>query len=246
MADANARNYLAQALMGAPAYNALAQFNEPMQPNALARGTLKPGPEPTGYDRLFDGIYGALGGTPDRRALAEALSGAVNVGTLGMATGAYDGAKELAQTGRPSALAMALMPGAKVVGRPMAVAGGAMENGYKRIAEEMMKAYDGRSLKLNKFGLRVDDAEYKPGDYIPNSRVWDDGVPLDEELDGTSTLGLPESFTIDDLADYIESIAGQYDGRNLYLLGAKYGGAGQDTGEMVLRGAESLGYWKKP
>lgn len=113
MADANARNALARALMEAPPYNALAQFNQP-QPNALARGTLKPGPEPTGYDRLFDGIYGALGGTPDRRALAEALSGAVNVGTLGMATGAYDGAKELAQTGQPGTLAMALMPGAKV------------------------------------------------------------------------------------------------------------------------------------
>ena len=128
MADANYKNALAMTLAGGKPYNALAQFNEPMQPNALGRGILKPGPDPTGYDRLFDGIYGMLGGTPDRRALAEALAGGVNVGTLGIPTAAYDGAKELAQTGKPSSLAMALMPGAKVAGAGAKAARG-LKNG---------------------------------------------------------------------------------------------------------------------
>ncbi len=131
--------------MEAPPYNALAQFNEPMQTNALARGTLKPGPEPTGYDRLFDGIYGALGGTPDRRALAEALSGAVNVGTLGMATGAYDGAEELGQTGRPGSLAMALMPGAKVAGAGAQAATQAAKKG--------IRAFHGSPHDFDRFDL---------------------------------------------------------------------------------------------
>ena len=139
MADASQRNALARALMDAPPYNALAQFNEP-QPNALAsRGTLKPGPEPTGYDRLFDGIYGALGGTPDRRALAEALSGAVNVGTLGMATGAYDGGAHLARTGEVAPLALALMPGAKIA-QPI-------ETATKTIASGARNALDNTAFR---------------------------------------------------------------------------------------------------
>lgn len=173
MADANARNYLAQALMGAPAYNALAQFNEPMQPNALARGTLKPGPEPTGYDRLFDSIYGMLGGTPDRRALAEALSGAVNVGTLGMVTGAYDGGKELAQTWRPAALAMALMPGAKVAAPAKAMAA--------RVGDDAIKAlYEARAPL--------------PEGWFVHGRSGAEGLRDDAVIMGTRDYDVMESY----------------------------------------------------
>lgn len=83
------------------------------QPNYLAP-TLKPGPEPTGYEKVFDKIYGLLGGTPGNRRLASALATAFDVGTLGMATGAYDGGRDLAKTGNPAPLALALMPGAKI------------------------------------------------------------------------------------------------------------------------------------
>lgn len=80
---------------------------------------LKPGPAPTGRDKLFDALYGALGGTPDKRWAADKLATALDYGTLGMLTGAYDGGRELAETGRPASLAMALMPGAKGAKLPM-------------------------------------------------------------------------------------------------------------------------------
>ncbi len=83
------------------------------QPNYLAP-TLKPGPEPTGYEKVFDTVYNYLGGKPENRRWAEKIATAFDVATLGMATGAYDGGKDLAKTGRPNALAMALMPGAKL------------------------------------------------------------------------------------------------------------------------------------
>ncbi len=83
------------------------------QPNYLAP-TLKPGPEPTGYEKVFDKIYGLLGGRPENRSVASALATAFDVGTLGMATGAYDGVRYLAKTGNPAPLALALMPGAKI------------------------------------------------------------------------------------------------------------------------------------
>jgi len=81
----------------------------------LSAPALKEGPAPTGRDKLFDALYGALGGTPDKRWAADKLTTALDYGTLGMLTGAYDGGRELAETGRPASLAMALMPGAKGV-----------------------------------------------------------------------------------------------------------------------------------
>lgn len=80
--------------------------------NKLGAATLSQGPTPTGRDKLFDALYNALGGTPDRRWAADKMTTALDWGTLGMLTGAYDGGRELAETGRPAALAMALMPGA--------------------------------------------------------------------------------------------------------------------------------------
>jgi len=88
-------------------------MDAPAQPSPLAQ--LKPGPAPTGSDRVFDALYGWLGGTPDQRSKASALAGLFDVGTMGMATGAYDGAQEMARTGRPGPMAMAVLPGMKPV-----------------------------------------------------------------------------------------------------------------------------------
>lgn len=124
-------------------YNALAHFDAPYKPSPLA--TLKPGPEPTGSQRVQDSIYGWLGGRPENRATASALAGLFDVGTLGMATGAYDGAKDLAQTGRPSALAMALMPGAKVAGAGAQAATQAAKKG--------IRAFHGSPHDFDRFDL---------------------------------------------------------------------------------------------
>lgn len=74
------------------------------------------GPAPTGYDRVRDAIYGLLGGRPANAVAADKLATAFDFGTMGMATGAYNGAKHLAETGEPGILAMSLLPGAKPVG----------------------------------------------------------------------------------------------------------------------------------
>ena len=89
--------------------------NMDAQPDA-APNMLSQGPAPTGYDRVRDAIYNALGGQPQNAGAADKLATMFDLGTLGMATGAYDGGRELAHTGDPNALAMALMPGARPVG----------------------------------------------------------------------------------------------------------------------------------
>lgn len=108
-------------------------------------GRLSPGPEPTGYDKVFDTAYGLLGGKPENRRMAEALAGIFNVGTLGMATGAYEGAKDLARTGSPTTLAMALMPGAKVAGPVAKVA--------EKAAEKGIRAFHGSPHDFDRFDL---------------------------------------------------------------------------------------------
>lgn len=40
------------------------------------------------------------------------------------------------------------------------------------------------------FGLRCDARAYEADDILPASRVWDDGEPTAEMLEGTSSLGL--------------------------------------------------------
>lgn len=105
---------------------------------------LRGGPTPSGRDRLFDAIYGGLGGTPDRRSVADALTNLFDVGTFGMATGAYDGAQELAQTGRPASLAMAIMPGARVAA-PVAKAAGKAATG----AVQGIRGYHGSPHDFN-------------------------------------------------------------------------------------------------
>lgn len=83
---------------------------------------LKPGPAPTGSDKVFDAVYGYLGGTPDKREQASTLSKLFNLGTMGLATGAYDGAAEMAKGHGPRDLAAMLMPGMRPAGAAAKVA----------------------------------------------------------------------------------------------------------------------------
>lgn len=112
-------------------------------PNYLSPATLKPGPAPTGYEKLFDVVYNYLGGRPENRWAAEKLATAFDVGTLGMATGAYDGGAHLARTGEAAPLALALMPAAKVV-QPIEIAtrkgASAVENMLARNAGDAILA----------------------------------------------------------------------------------------------------------
>ena len=102
-------------------------------PNMLSQG-----PMPTGYDRVRDAIYNALGGQPQNAGAADKLATMFDLGTMGTATGAYDGGRELALTGDPNALALAIMPGSRPVGAAAKAAGGAA-----REAAQGIRAYHG-------------------------------------------------------------------------------------------------------
>ena len=102
-------------------------------PNILSQG-----PAPTGYDRVRDAIYNALGGQPQNAWAADKLATMFDLGTLGMATGAYDGGQAMALTGDPGALAMAIMPGTRPVRAAAKAAGGAVKE-----AAQGIRAYHG-------------------------------------------------------------------------------------------------------
>ena len=89
----------------------------PAPQNMLSRG-----PDPTGRDKIFDALYGALGGTPENRPTAEKWTNLLSMKTpiggldLSPVTAAYDGGRHWATTGQPGELALAMMmPGAKPV-----------------------------------------------------------------------------------------------------------------------------------
>ena len=107
--------------------------------------TLSQGPAPTGYDKVFDAAYGALGGTPDKRRLAETLTQGFDLATLGMATGAYDGGRHFAATGEPALLAATMMPGARVPGAAAKMA--------EKAAERGIRAFHGSPHDFDKFDL---------------------------------------------------------------------------------------------
>jgi hypothetical protein len=87
-------------------------------PNLLApqgtRPEMRPGPTPTLRDRVFDYIYGALGGTPSQRSTASALTDLADFATLGVPTALDQGVRDVAAGQGPFALGMALVPGAKL------------------------------------------------------------------------------------------------------------------------------------
>lgn len=87
-------------------------------PNLLApqgpRPEMRPGPTPTLRDRVFDYIYGALGGTPSQRSTASALTDLADFATLGVPTSLDQGVRDVADGKGTFSLAMALVPGAKL------------------------------------------------------------------------------------------------------------------------------------
>lgn len=83
-------------------------------------------------------------------------------------------------------------------------------------------------------GIRVDDGvEYNIGDCVAASRVWDDGDPTDETLNGTSCIGIRYAEDIDKALD----LAGYYYGDHIYLIGGNSMEHGEDAGEYVIEDA---------
>jgi hypothetical protein len=112
-------------------------------------------------------------------------------------------------------------------------------------ATEILAAIRSAPADTVYFGLRVEDGRtFAIGDYIPNSRVWDDGEPTQDEVDGVSTVGLGDDPSLSDVETALGA-ADIYHGATIMLVGARYQSRGQDAGEHVLRRPISLGVWTR-
>lgn len=114
------------------------------------------------------------------------------------------------------------------------------------LAQEILSAIQAAPMSVTYFGLRIEDGRTFPvGHYVPNSRVWDDGEPTDDEVNGVSTVGLGDDVSLDDVENALHQ-AEAYHGDTIVLVGGKCREHGQDSGEHILRAAVSLGSWSRP
>lgn len=145
-------------------------------------GALKQGPAPTGHDRVFDAAYNWLGGLPENRSTASALANLFDVGTLGMATGAYDGGAHLARTGEVAPLALSMMPGARVA-QPIEAAAKTIASGARNALGSRLD--DGILAKVEA-GYFPPNKRQRPfeGDYARGTPQGDPGSPLERDIDG--------------------------------------------------------------
>lgn len=214
----------------------LGQYDRPPRDERLSQG-----PMPTGRDRVFDSIYGYLGGTPTHRSLAEFLTSLFDVGSLGMATGAYDGGLEMASSGRPASLAMAMLPGAKPVS-------GLIPRANVAARKAAADIWRGIRESPNEFhGLRATDEPLAVGKPAPYSREFEREKPTDVELPGSSTVGIDPRKTkgpgsipwaLERMGYDVggESHKWDYYPGHVSLIGADKRVFGQDTGEWILDG----------
>ena len=87
---------------------------------------------------------------------------------------------------------------------------------------------------LGYFGIRSDDRDFSIGEALPASRIWDDGDPTEDELDGTSTIWLYDAYNDEFNVDALRIIKKVYAFRNTYLVASHSRTWGEDKGEWVL------------
>lgn len=116
-----------------------------------------------------------------------------------------------------------------------------------RILEEVAKYEEWDSKWYGPYvGLRSDNKKYRAGDYLPDSRVWDDGWVTEETLSGTSVIGLMDGYTrgYKDVTrkqaeQAVKLIAG-YPWKYVYLVAGESMSWGEDQEEWVLRSARVI------
>ena len=91
----------------------------------------------------------------------------------------------------------------------------------------------GAGDKHARYGLRVTQEPLTVGSKPPNSRVWDDGDPTNDMLDGASTIEF-DPTDLDSIENAIRA-ATSYDGDHVSVIGADRYEFGQDKGELVMK-----------
>lgn len=104
--------------------------------------------------------------------------------------------------------------------------------------------------RASRWGVRVDcGVSYDVGDVAEVSRVWDDGEPTDDTLDGTSALDAATparaAFAARQiLGGYLAGLASTCEGAPVVvLLRSDWAAVGDDPGEIVMRDAEVAAVW---
>jgi hypothetical protein len=91
------------------------------------------------------------------------------------------------------------------------------------------------------FGLRADDEILAVGDACPASRVWDNGNPTDEMLDGTSATRIAlDGYNYDAIRTALgaaERANAPYHAAHHYVIAADSMEYGEDVDEVILRDA---------
>lgn len=110
--------------------------------------------------------------------------------------------------------------------------------------------YDVYGLRVLTVTTKEDESLPAPaiGSVLANSRVWDDGEMLDEELNGTCTVGLNWDADEYDITRAVrllgEGYTG-YTGRYVVLVGGNDYEGGQDAGEYIISNATVLAVWDR-
>lgn len=117
------------------------------------------------------------------------------------------------------------------------------------IAQDEFEAYGIRAMTIV---TDEDETREAPevGQILGNSRVWDDGLVTDEELDGTCALGISvyDADDVDEIKNIMQvlhSLDTTYTGRYIVLLGAYTSTRGEDAGEEILCNAQVLAVWDR-
>lgn len=96
------------------------------------------------------------------------------------------------------------------------------------------------------WGLRVIPHGHpvREGDELPPSYRWDDGNQTDEELEGTSVIGIRANGGVDRAIKVLNQ--GGYLGPQVALVRGESQGAGEDPGEVLLSDSEVVLVWDNP
>ena len=143
-----------------------------------APDTLRPGPAPTGSERVYDAIRGYLptGHVYDR------LAGGVAPVAAAFTTDAYDMGQDVAKGGNPAMLAMSLLPGAKPVAKAAQAAARLPMDFASRMARakangfRMTPVYNGTATTDGQIFSAFDPL--KAGGRTSGSRVGEVGVSV--------------------------------------------------------------------
>lgn len=112
----------------------------------------------------------------------------------------------------------------------------------RTLAEQIVAAVQQarRDEVAEKIGLRVDDGvDLRVGQMLDDSRIWIDGEPTDETLDGTCAIDTT------DLPRALQMAASYYGDRVSIIIGT-YAETGEDDGEIIIRRAQVYATWPLP